>query len=64
MNFPDGLCGGPLAAALNAPLILTRDGKSGAAEAYVLDAGIKSGVVLGGTGALADETVAAVFGTK
>ena len=64
MNFPDGLCGGPLAAALNAPLVLTRDGKSEVAEEYLQNAGIQSGIVLGGTGALADETVNAVFGTK
>ena len=32
-NFPDGLCGGPLAAALNAPLVLTKDGGAGNAGA-------------------------------
>ena len=60
-NFPDGLCGGPLAAALNAPLILTKDGGAGAAAGYVAENGIASGFVLGGDGALADETVVEVF---
>ncbi|MBQ8857986.1 MAG: cell wall-binding repeat-containing protein, partial [Lachnospiraceae bacterium] len=60
-NFPDGLCGGPLAAAMNAPLILTADGKTDAAVDYVATEAISSGFVLGGTGALADETVVDVF---
>ncbi|MBQ8857713.1 MAG: cell wall-binding repeat-containing protein [Lachnospiraceae bacterium] len=61
MDFPDGLCGGPLAAAMDAPLLLTRDGKSDIAEGYVMDNGIESGIVLGGTNALADQTVVDVF---
>ena len=60
-NFPDGLCGGPLAAALNAPLVLTKDGGASAAAGYVAENGIASGYVLGGDGALADETVVEVF---
>lgn len=60
-NFPDGLCGGPLAAALNAPLILTKDGDLTAAD-YVRAHEITSGYVLGGAGALAEETVNTIFG--
>ena len=60
-NFPDGLCGGPLAAAMNAPLILTADAKTEAASSYMADNEVASGFVLGGTGALADETVVDVF---
>ena len=60
-NFPDGLCGGPLAAALDAPLVLTKDGGADAAAGYVSDNAIVSGYVLGGEGALADETVVEVF---
>ena len=60
-NFPDGLCGGPLAAALNAPLILTADGKAAAASGYMAEEAIPSGYVLGGDGALADATVVEVF---
>ena len=60
-NFPDGLCGGPLAAAMNAPLILTADGKTDAAAGYMAENAIAAGYVLGGTGALADESVVDVF---
>ena len=60
-NFPDGLCGGPLAAAFNAPLILTKDGGAGAAAVYVSEEAIKGGYVLGGDGALTDATVVEVF---
>lgn len=61
-KFPDGLCGGPLAAALNAPLILTADGKTDTAENYLAEKKITSGYVLGGDNALSDETVNMVFG--
>lgn len=60
-NFPDGLCDGPLAAALNAPLILTKDGDLTASD-YVRAHKITSGYVLGGTGALTEETVNTIFG--
>lgn len=61
-KFPDGLCGGPLAAALNVPLILTADGKTDAAKNYLAEKEIASGYVLGGDSALSDETVETVFG--
>ena len=60
-NFPDGLCGGPLASAMNAPLILTADAWTDAAAGYMAEEGVTSGYVLGGSGALADETVVDVF---
>ena len=63
-NFPDGLCGGPLAAALDAPLVLTKDGSGSIASAYVTEEAITGGYVLGGDGALADETVVTVFGLE
>lgn len=63
-NFPDGLCGGPLSAAMNAPLILTADGKTGAAEAYVAEKAVEAGSVLGGDGALKNDTIVKVFGLK
>lgn len=53
-NFPDGLCGGPLAATIDAPLILTADGKTSTAAEYVQSEGADAGYVLGGTGAIAD----------
>lgn len=62
-NFPDGLCGGPLAAAKNAPLILTADGKTDAAAAYAQAEGIQTGITLGGSGALPDGAIKAIFGS-
>ena len=63
-NFPDGLCGGPLAAALNAPLVLTVDGKTTEAATYTAELGIEAGYVLGGTGVLKDDSVVNVFGLE
>ena len=63
-NFQDGLCGGPLAAALGAPLVLTKDKGTDAAAAYVAAQGIESGYVLGGGGALSDDAVVTVFALK
>ena len=50
-----------MAAALHAPLILTKDGGSGAAAGYMAEDEITSGYVLGGEGALTDSTVVEVF---
>ena len=63
-NFPDGLCGGPLAYALNAPLILTDNNKPTAAVNYATGLGIKSGYVLGGTGLISDKIVKKIFSMK
>ena len=63
-TFPDGLSGGPLAAAMNAPLILTADGKTDAAAESAQAEEIKNGVVLGGSGAILDDSVKEVFGSE
>ena len=60
-NFPDGLCGGPLAYVMGAPLILTNAGQEAPAAAYVADNGIENALVLGGASALTDETIGAVL---
>jgi len=60
-NFPDGLCGGPLAYAMNAPLLLVNVKQEAAAAAYIEAEGITAGYVLGGKAALSDETVKTVF---
>ena len=51
-DFPDGLCGGPLAAVMGAPLVLTRSDPAlmAYAELYCVGCGIKNGYVLGGEG--------------
>ena len=61
-NFPDGLCGGPLAYALKAPLILTQTGDEAAAAAYAKEYGISSGYVLGGSKLISDASAKKVFG--
>lgn len=61
-NYPDGLCGGPLANALNAPLILTMTGLESAAVDYTTDAGIESGIVLGGEQLISDDAIRTIFG--
>ena len=58
-NFPDGLCGGPLAYALGAPLILTDNHYPAEADAYVEN--IYAGIVVGGSGLISDETVDLIF---
>ena len=63
-KFPDGLCGGPLAAAMDTPLILTADGKTDAAAAYMKENAVTSGYVLGGDVALSDQTIVKVFHLK
>ena len=58
-GFPDGLCGGPLAVSMGAPLILTSNDGYTVADEYV--EGIRTGAVTGGTGRISDETVRDVF---
>ena len=58
-GFPDGLCGGPLALSMGAPLILTSNESYQMADDYV--AGITTGVVTGGTGRISDDTVREIF---
>lgn len=60
-NFPDGLCGGSLAAAQNCPLILTASGKETEAAVYTQMHQIKSGIILGGSGLIDDPTAVKLF---
>ena len=60
-NYPDGLCGGPLANYLGMPLILTKEGSESIALRYAEDNGITSGYALGGTAVLSDGVVRVVF---
>ena len=60
-NYPDGLCGGALAYAMHAPLILTMDKWEGAAAKYVRSNGITSGMILGGPKLISDATVRTIF---
>lgn len=59
-TFPDGLCGGPLAYTVKAPLILTKDGKSEAPD-YTKANAITAGYVLGGDGLISDGFAKQIF---
>lgn len=63
-NFPDGLCGGALAYAINAPLILTANGKTTEAETYTKKTDIRFASVLGGTTLINDKSVRSIFHMK
>ena len=60
-NFPDGLCGGPLAHALGAPLVLVNEGREKPAAQYVSENSIPGCFVLGGTGVVSDEIVRIIY---
>ena len=60
-NFPDGLCGGPLAHALGVPLLLVKDKTYAPAAAYVKAHKIAGSVILGGPGIISDDTVKKVM---
>ena len=61
-NFPDGLCGGSLAHAMNAPLLLVNKKTESAAAAYVAELGIARGAILGGTAAVSEGLIDQVGG--
>ena len=60
-NFPDGLSGGALAAAMDAPLILTASKEEATAAGYTTKLGITSGIVLGGSAFIGDSAVRTIF---
>ncbi|MGM9628366.1 MAG: cell wall-binding repeat-containing protein [Faecousia sp.] len=62
MNYPDGLCGGPLAYKLGAPLLLVKSDNEAPAAEYVKANNIKRGIVFGGTAGITDEAARTVFG--
>ena len=61
-NFPDGLCAGPLANALGAPLLLTNAGQETVTADYIANTGITNGYVMGGNAVVSDETAKLCFG--
>ena len=61
-NFPDGLCGGPLAYALKAPIVLVNEKNEKAAAAYIAENGITRGVILGGSASVSDASGEIAFG--
>lgn len=61
LAFPDGLCGGPLAFTMGAPLILTAADNETAAADYVAEQGVTRGVILGGTAMISDASIEIIF---
>lgn len=61
-NFPDGLCGGPLAMSMNAPIILAQPGRETTAKEYAETYGIHKGSVLGSSSLIDDDTVRKILG--
>ena len=59
-NYPDGLCGGPLAHHIQAPLILT-DGNCSWANSFMTDLPLTGGLVLGGSILIEDTIVRTLF---
>ncbi len=57
LNFPDGLSGGPLAMALDMPLILATTNDVNDAKAYSDEADVNNAIVLGGKALISDEAV-------
>ncbi len=57
LNYPDGLCGGPLAAAYGCPLILTTKQSPDAAAAYAKQVSAKAALTFGGSTLIDDATV-------
>ena len=60
-NFPDGLCAGPLAYGLNAPVILTATGRTDAAVEYITNSKVVKGVVCGGSGLISNSDIRKIY---
>lgn len=56
-EFPDGLCGGPLASALDVPIILAEESRKEEASQYCHNNYVSHGIVLGGQVRLSDKAV-------
>lgn len=63
-NYPDGLCGGALASAMDCPLILTMTRYESCAASYTAETKINTGIVLGGEGLISDAAVRTIFQMK
>ena len=61
-NYPDGLCGGALAATMDAPLILTMTNYESAAKTYIQGKTIAKGIILGGETLISEEAINKIFG--
>ena len=60
-DFPDGLCGGALAATMNAALILTMTNYETQAAEYIQSEAIRTATILGGEAFISENAVAKIF---
>lgn len=61
MNFPDGLCAGPLAMSINAPLLLTAEYDTPHAEGYVKQSKADKVITLGGPTLVSDKAIGKIM---
>ena len=62
LNFPDGLCAGPLAYIMHAPMLLVTSSQTTQAKKYVDAHEIRTGFVIGGEANIDDAAVRKIFG--
>lgn len=62
LDYPDGLCGGPLALQYQCPLILTASKKTDEAQKYAKSIGATNAVTLGGESLISDAALKTILG--
>ena len=60
-DYPDGLTGGPIAAAVGAPMLLVINEITGEARTFAADKGAAWCIVMGGTGLISDQAALGVI---
>lgn len=61
IDFPDALCGGPLAVRRGCPMLLCAEGQEQVAKSYISTHEIKKGKILGGEKAVSEQSVKTLF---
>ena len=64
LNYPDGLCAGPLASKYASPLILTASNNFAAAKDYAAKSGSASATTIGGPPLISDEAARTIINTN
>ena len=62
LNYPDGLCGGPLAMTYNCPLILTTSKTTQEAQKYASEIKATNTVTFGGPALISDDALGTILG--
>ena len=61
-NYPDGLCGGPMAMTYNCPLILTTSKTTQEAQKYASEIKATNTVTFGGASLISDKSLDTILG--